>query len=104
MGSSSSSRSGLDEQQPAERDAALLAAGERGDVGVAGRQPQGVHGDLDLAIEVAGAGRLDLGLELGLLGADLLVVGVGVGVPGQHLVVALEQAGHLGRRRPSRCP
>ena len=95
MGSSSSSRSGLRQQQPAQRDAAALAAGQGRDVGVARRAAQRVHGDLDVALEVPGVGRLDLGLELGLLGAELLVVGVGVGPLGQHLVVALEQAAHL---------
>ena len=91
---------GLGQQQAAQRDAALLAAGEGGDVGVAGREAQGVHGDLDLAVEVVGAGGLDLGLELGLLGADLVVVGVGVGVLGQDRVVALEQARPPRPRRP----
>ena len=86
---------GLGQQQPAERHSALLAAGEGGDVGVARRQAQRVHGDLDLAVEVVGPRRLDLRLELRLLRADLLVVGVGLGVLGQHRVVALEQAGDL---------
>ena len=39
---------GLLQQQPAEGDAAPLAAGEGGDVGVARRQAQRVHGDLEL--------------------------------------------------------
>ena len=59
-----------------------------------GGQAQGVHGDLDGALEVPGAGGLDLRLEVGLLGAELLVVGVGVGPAGQHLVV-------LGRAAPA---
>ncbi len=70
---------GVAEQQPAQRDAALLAAGQRRDVGVVGRAAQRVHGDLDVALEVPGVGGGDLVLELGLLGADLVVVGVGVG-------------------------
>ena len=89
---------GLGEQQPAQRDAAPLAAGQGRDVGVAGRQPQRVHGDLDLAVEVVGALGRDLGLEAGLLLADLLVVGVGVGVLGEALVV-LRAAGRRRRRR-----
>ena len=84
------------EQEAAQGHAALLTAGEVGDLGVAGRQPQGVHGDLDLAVEVVGALGRDLGFEPGLLLADLLVVGVGVGVLGQALVVLGEQPGHLG--------
>ena len=74
---------GPGEQQAAQRDPAPLAAGERGDVGVARRQAQRVHGDLDRALEVPGVGGLDLGLELGLLLAELVVVGVGVGPAGQ---------------------
>ena len=96
MGSSSSSRSGLDSSSRHSATRRFSPPDRVVDVGVARREPQGVHGDLDLAVEVVGAGGLDLGLELGLLGADLVVVGVGVGVLGQHGVVALEQAGHLG--------
>ena len=64
-----------------------------------GGQAQGVHGDVDRALEVPGAGGLDLRLEVGLPGAELLVVGVGVGPPGHDLVV-------LGRaaRRPGPTP
>ena len=40
------------EQQPAERDAAALAAGELVHVGVVGRAAQRVHGEVDLAVEV----------------------------------------------------
>src|SRR3546814_21097363 len=79
-------------QRPAEGHPALLATGEVDDVGVARREPQRVHGDLDLAIEVVGAGGLDLRLELGLLGADLLVVGIGVGVLREAGVVAPERS------------
>ncbi len=43
---------GLVEQQPAQRDAAALAAGQLGDVGVVGRAAQRVHGEVDLAVEV----------------------------------------------------
>jgi hypothetical protein len=82
---------GSRQQQAAEGHAALLAAGELGDVGVAGREAQRVHGDLDLAVEVVGALGRDLGFEAGLLLADLLVVGVGVGVLGEAGVVGLEQ-------------
>ena len=87
---------GRAQQQAAQRHAALLAAGEVGHLGVARREAQGVHGDLDLAVEVVGALGGDLGFEAGLLLADLLVVGVGVGVLGQALVVLGEQPGHLG--------
>ena len=86
---------GAGQQQPAQRHPAALAARERGDLGVAGREPQGVHGDLDGALQVPGAGGLDLRLEVGLAGAELLVVGVGVGPAGHDLVVFGEQRRHL---------
>jgi hypothetical protein len=86
---------GAGQQEPAQRHPAALAAGQRVDVGLAGRQAQGVHGDVDGALQVPGAGRLDLGLEVGLPGAELLVVGVGVGPAGHDLVVLGEQGGHL---------
>ena len=86
---------GLRQQQPAQRDSAALAAGQRGHVRVAGRKPQRVHRDLDRALEVVGALGRDLRLEPGLLLADLLVVGVGIRVLRQHLVVTGEQRGDL---------
>ncbi len=43
---------GVLEQQPAQRHASLLAAGERGDVGVVGRAAERVHRDLDVALDV----------------------------------------------------
>ncbi len=95
---------GVAEEQPAERDAALLAAGQGRDVGVVGRAAQGVHGDLDVALEAPGVGRRDPVLELGLLLADLVVVGVGVGPLGHHRVVAARSGRGPRGRRPARCP
>jgi hypothetical protein len=83
------------QQQPAQRHPAALAAREGGDVGVARRDAQRVHGDLDGAGQVPGAGGLDLRLEVGLAGAQLLVVGVGIGPAGHDLVVLAEQRGDL---------
>ena len=40
------------EEQPAERDAAALAARERGDVGIVRRAAERVHRLLDLAVEI----------------------------------------------------
>ena len=95
---------GVLEQQPAERDAALLAAGQRGDVGVVGRAAQRVHRDVDVALEVPGVGRVDPVLERGLLGADGLVVGVRIGPLGHDGVVLVDAGpGPRGRRR-ARCP
>ena len=45
------------QQQPAQRDAAALAARERGDVGVRRRQAQRVHRELEPRIEVPGVRR-----------------------------------------------
>ena len=78
---------GVLEEQPAERHATLLAAGQGRDVGVVGRAAQGVHRDVDVALEVPGVRGVDLVLERGLLGADGLVVGVGVGPLGHDGVV-----------------
>ena len=90
VGSSSSSRSGAAEQQPAERDAAALAAGELGHVGVGGRQAQRVHRRVELRVEVPGVGGVDP-----LLQARELVGGL-VGVVGGELVEAVEQRARLG--------
>ena len=89
VGSSSSSRSGALEQQPAERDAAALAAGELGDVGVARRQAQRVHRRVEHRVEVPGVGGVDLVLQ-----ARELVGGL-VGVVGGDLVVAVDQVAQL---------
>ena len=91
---------GVAEEQPGERHATLLAAGQRRDVGVVGRAAQGVHRDVDVALEVPGVGRGDLVLEGGLLGADRLVVGVGVGPGGHDRVVLVDERLDLGARRP----
>ena len=55
---------GLRQQQPAERDAAALAAGDLRDVGVPRRQAQRVGRDFELALEVPAVGRVDGGLQL----------------------------------------
>ena len=95
---------GVLEQQPAERHAALLAAGQGRDVGVVGRAAQGVHRDVDVALEVPRVGGVDPVLEGGLLGADGLVVGVRVGPLGHHGVVLVDEVLDLGGRRRGRCP
>ena len=81
------------QQQAAERHAAPLAAGQRGDVGVGRRQPQRVHRQLEPRIEVPGVRRVDLVLDLRLLVEDLVHL-LGRQVLAElrvHLVVALEQ-------------
>ena len=54
------------EQYAAERDTSFLAAREIGDLGVSGRQPQGVHRHLDLVVEIPEVVRVDLLLHLRL--------------------------------------
>ena len=82
---------GVAEEQAGEGHAALLAARERRDVGVVGRAAQGVHRDVDVALEAPGVRGGDLVLERGLLGADGLVVGVRVGPLGHDRVVLVDQ-------------
>ena len=89
---------GRGEQQPAERDAAALASGERGDVGVARRTAQRVHRHLDLRVDLPGADLVDAVLHAALLGEDLVHL-VGRQVFGEarvQVVVAREQRPHLG--------
>ena len=81
---------GLAQQQPAERDAAALAAGQRGDVRVAGRAAQRVHRGVEHRVEVPGVGGVDLLLQPRELVRRLL------GVVGRQLVEAVEQRAHLG--------
>ena len=57
---------GMAEQQTAQGDATTLAAAERGDVGVVGRATQGVHRDLDVALETPRVGCGDLVFEVSL--------------------------------------
>ena len=55
------------EQHLAERDAPFLAARKLRDVGVGRREPQRVHGDLHLAVELPEVVGVDVLLELALL-------------------------------------
>lgn len=71
---------GLLEEELAERDAALLTAGEVGDGPVAGRAAQGVHGLLELGVEVPGVRVVQLLLQLAHLFEQR------VGVVGRHLL------------------
>jgi len=58
------------EQQAAEGDPAPLAARERVHAGIAGREPEGVHGDLEGAVQLPGSDGLDAVLDLALLGQE----------------------------------
>ena len=88
---------GLLKQQPAQRDAAALAARELGDVGVARRAAQRVHRDLDLGVQIPGVGRVDLFLKLALLRDQRVhfVVAHGLGEFRADLLELVEQV--LGR-------
>ena len=55
------------EQQAAQRHAAPLAAGQRGDVGVRRRAAQRVHRQLELRVDVPGVDRVDAVLQPALL-------------------------------------
>ena len=80
----------LVEQQLAQRDAAALAAGKLGDVGIVGRAAQRVHRLVDLAVEIPQALRLDLVLQLGhLIGGLIRIVH-------RQFVVAIEDRLLLG--------
>ena len=83
---------GLLQQQLAQRDAAALTTGEDGDVGVRRRAAQGVHGLLELGVEVPRVGGVDGLLQLAHLGHQRVEVGVRVGHLGGDLVVAVELA------------
>ena len=72
------------QQQPAQRDAAPLAAGEFRHLGVVRRAAQRVHRLIDLGIEIPQPLGLDLVLQLGHL------VGGLVGIIGGELVVAVD--------------
>ena len=83
---------GLFEQEPAQRDAAALAAGELADVGLVERAAQRVHRQIDLGVEIPQPLGLDLVLELGHL------VGGLVGIIDGELVVSVDD--RLLRRDP----
>ena len=68
---------GLAQQQLAKRDASLLATGEQADVGISRRATQGVHGLLELSIEIPGAQVVNGLLQLAHLREQGVVVGVG---------------------------
>ena len=74
----------LRQQQPAQCDAAALAAGELCHIRLVERAAQRVHRLIDLGIEIPQPLGLDLVLQLGHL------VGGGVGIIGSNLVVAVD--------------
>ncbi len=89
---------GLRQQQTAQRDAALLAAGKRTDLRIPRRQTQRVGGNFELLIEIV-AGGGDDGFELRLLFGELVEVGVGIAVRGVDFVERLRAS--INSPRPS---
>ena len=89
---------GLGEQQPAQRDAALLAARERTDLRVPRRQAQRVGRDLQLPVEVVAVRGEHDRFEFRLLGGQRVEVGVGFAVGGVDLVEPLAHGQQLGVR------
>ena len=86
---------GRREQEPAERHAAPLAAGERRDVAVAVGQSQRVHRAVEVLVEAPGVGAIDPVLHLRLLGEQGVEVGVRLGEGGGDRVEAVEQVAQL---------
>ena len=87
---------GLGQQQAAQRDAALLAAGQRCDLRLPRRQAQRVGGDLQLVLDVvAGGGQHRFVFRL--LRGQLVEIGVGLGVGGIDFVQFLPRLQHLAQ-------
>ena len=65
------------QQQPAQRNSAAFAAGQRGDVGVGGRTAQRVHGLLQPGVEIPGVALIQLLLQRTHFGEQLVAVVLG---------------------------
>ncbi len=87
---------GLAEQEPAERDTSPLTTRQRGDRSIGRWEPQRVHRDLELAVEVPAVDRVDLVLELGLFGEQLVEVGIGLTHRIAHLLEPVEESFGVG--------
>ena len=82
---------GCREQEPAQRHPAALTSRQSGHRVFPRWHAEGVHGDIDLALQVPGARRLDPAFQVGLLRAQSVVVGLGVRPACQHLLIAVEE-------------
>ncbi len=84
---------GAAEQEPAQRDAPALAAGQLVDLGVRRRQAQCFHGEVHALVEVPGVRDVDPILKLGLRleNGRHLVVGQRLAELGAHLLELFEQ-------------
>ena len=84
------------QQQAAQGYASALAAREMGDGLVAGGHAQGIHGDLEVTVELPAVDSVELVLQPRLLFAELVEVGVLVAKGLGDFLEALEQRLHLG--------
>ena len=89
---------GIGKQEPRERDAAALAAGERRDVRVRGRQAQRLHRELDVVVELPEVPFVDFVLEAAHLRVELVELRVvrHLAQEAADLVVAVELRLRLG--------
>ena len=92
MGSSSSSRSGFDSSSRHSATRRRSPPESFVTSASAGREPQRVHRDLELTIEVPAVDGVDLVLQLGLLSEELVEVGVGLTHRVAHVFEPVEQA------------
>jgi len=74
VGSSSSEQVGRLQQEPAQRDAAALAAGQRSDSASGGGSRSASNRELESRVEIPGVRRIDLVLDARLLVEDLFHV------------------------------
>ena len=86
---------GRREQEPAERDPAPLAAGERRDVAIALGEAERVHRTVERLVEAPRVGAVDPVLHLCLLGEERVEVGVGLGERRGDRVEAVEEVAEL---------
>ena len=87
---------GLLQEELAERDTALLASGEHAHVGIGRRAAQGIHGLLQLGVQIPGVAVVDFLLQLAHLSEEGVVVGVGVGHLRGDLVESVDHGLGLG--------
>ncbi len=80
------------QQQPAQGDPAPLATGQHSDVRIGSRAAQGIHGLLELGIEVPGVLVVDLLLQRPHLGHQCVEVRIGIGHERGDLVVPVDES------------
>ena len=77
---------GLGQKKPAQRHAPLFAPGQLADIGVPGRQAQGIRGHLQLAVEIMPVAGLQDVFQLRLTLGQGIEIGVRLGVRGIDLL------------------